>query len=76
MNEEWLTRADRERVAKARITDELAQLVVAVDGFLTGEVSAGLITPFKLTLIMQARTMQALAERGLRDVETSKVHEE
>lgn len=57
-----------EKEAKERLGSELEALERALDDFLTGEVRDGLVSPFKMTLIVQARTLQALVERSKKDV--------
>lgn len=59
---------DTEREAKSRMTTDLVVLEDALDAFLSGEVCAGKINSFKLTLIVQARTLQAVAEKSRADV--------
>lgn len=47
----------QERDAKARISAELKALEETLDLFLSGEVRDELITPFKVTLMVHARTL-------------------
>jgi hypothetical protein len=57
-----------ERQAKEQMTMDLLALENAIDTFLSGEVREGLISSFKLTLIVQARTLLALAKQSRLDV--------
>jgi hypothetical protein len=67
-NREPIGDLEIEKQAKATLTNELSALETALDTFLCGEIREGLITSFKLTLIVQARTLLALTERSRKDV--------
>lgn len=74
-----MTRAKADRTeagAKAALGAELVALEEALDTFLSGEVRDGVITSFKLTLIVHARTLLAVAERSRMDIAENKVRKE
>lgn len=72
--EKAITKEDRtEATAKSAMEKELSELETALDNFLSGEVRDGLITAFKLTLIVHAKTLLAVAERSRKDVAENKV---
>lgn len=66
MNDDNPARA--EQAARRRINIELAELEVALIYFLEGEVSAGLISAFKLPLRLGAENLLAITAKARRDI--------
>ena len=62
-----------ERAAKRAMRAELLVLEGALNDFLKGGVSEGLITPFKMLLLVHARTVLAVARIARAGVRTTKI---
>lgn len=57
-----------DRAEAARMTAQLVRLEIALDEFLTGEMMTDTITPFSMTLLVSARSLQAISERARRTI--------
>ena len=65
---ERLGKEEIEKQAKEQFITELVAIERALDEFLSGEIKEGLISPFKLTLIVQSRAFLALVKQTKQDV--------
>lgn len=65
--------AELEFQAKSLLNSDLTSLRGALVEFLNGEVSLGLISPYKMLLLVQARTLLAVVEKAQAELLNTKV---
>lgn len=60
----------RDHAARKRLDGNLFDLYVAIHTFLEGEVSNGLISPFKMPLLLHLKMTKAVVDQARRDLVT------